>query len=180
MARKMKKRKMKYEDGGQPKSWFKPKADVIPELPIPPTERTSPLHRDTPGPPSTHPIERTSPLQGLTDAALRKIRRHISTNSSRNPLKTAPDAYKIHAQQLSKEAADSGQKGTLREGKSQFRKDIVKPVETYYRNIISPIKEKIRKSGVVKKAVSNVKSYFGYKHGGKTNYRHGGGLEQYD
>ena len=167
MARKMKKRKMKYEDGGQsprafsPKSWFKPKA---PDLPILPIERT----------------ERTSPLQGLTDAALRKIRRHISTNSSRNPLKNAPDAYKIQAQQLSEEADASGQKGTLREGKSQFRKDIVKPVETYYRNIVSPIKEKIRKSGVVKKAVSNVKSYFGFKHGGKTNYRHGGGLEQYD
>ena len=170
MARKMKKRKMKYEDGGQsprafsPKSWFKPNAPDLPTLPIERTERT----------------ERTSPLQGLTDAALRKIRRHISTNSSRNPLKNAPDAYKIQAQQLSEEADASGQKGTLREGKSQFRKDIVKPVETYYRNIISPIKEKIRKSGVVKKAVSNVKSYFGFKHGGKTNYRHGGGLEQYD
>ena len=156
MARKMKKRKMKYEDGGQPKSWFKPK---VPEIPP-----TSELH----------------PHYGLTDAALRKIRRHISTNSSRNPLKNAPDAYKIQAQQLSEEADASGQKGTLREGKSQFRKDIVKPVETYYRNIVSPIKEKIRKSGVVKKAVSNVKSYFGFKHGGKTNYRHGGGLEQYD
>ena len=96
------------------------------------------------------------------------------------PLEKAPEAYKIQAQQLSKEGKASKSKGTLRKDKSQFRKDIVKPVETYYRNIISPIKEKIRKSGVVKKAVSNVKSYFGFKHGGKTNYRHGGGLEQYD
>jgi len=104
------------------------------------------------------------------------------------PLEKAPEAYKIQAQQLSKEGKASKSKGTLRKDKSQFRKDITKTTK-----LLNPITaaQKIAKSSEkiaskvapkivesAKKKLTKVKSYFGYKHGGKT--RHSGGLEQYD
>jgi len=87
-----------------------------------------------------------------------------------NPLKRAPEVYKIHAQQLSKEGKASKSKGTLRKGKSPFRKDITKATRLI--NPITAAKKVISKVAPrVKKEIKKTKSYF---------FRHGGTLHQHD
>ena len=92
----------------------------------------------------------------------------------------APEVYKIHSQQLAKEAAASGQKGTLREADSPFKRDI-KKVKKFYEltgQTRATKKAYQRAKTAVEKAATKTKEYFGFKHGGKT--RHSGGLEQHD
>tara|TARA_R100001480_G_scaffold153647_1_gene157089 strand:- start:256 stop:726 length:471 start_codon:yes stop_codon:yes gene_type:complete len=131
--------------------------------------------------------DRNDPLYGREGrkeegkGKVKKVKKRVSA------LKRAPEVYKIHSQQLSKEGLASKGKGTLRQGKSQFRKDIDKTI-----NLLNPITaaRKIAKSSqkiaskVAPKIVKRysekkkerrekVKRYFGYRHGG-------GILEQHD
>ena len=125
----------------------------------------------------------------VTSEKLRKLyKKRIEREAGAVPrsikgLEKAPEVYKIQAQQLSKEGKASKSKGTLRKGKSQFRKDVTKTtrllnpitagkkIAKHSKKIASKVAPKIVKSA--KKKLTKVKSYFGYRHGG-------GILEQHD